>query len=480
MNTTSKKRRWLAGQILVILIFIGATAASIILGLWLNASSREVKKYKKEFFTANQLKYGFLNGEQWSHQVERIIEAKIDSFSFSDKNIAVMKEQVSGVMNELVDQVDIMLDERQEKLTDRVKMSAIRWFVDLEKVRAKIPHFADVVVHEVEKSGNKAKVRDMVKEKVHDLLIGHDHRVSPQERILRHHNCSSLAEFNRRMQQKTAHIEEVQRVWGYQLVGIMGLLLVFWWILLRLRFREVYAVAFLFSVLISFVNLYTGINLPMLEIDARISTLDLELLGSHVQFYDQVLFYQSKSIIEVATILMTKGKVGSIVVGVLILLFSVLFPAAKLIATTIYLYSKKKKSQLVSVLAFKSGKWSMADVMVVAIFIAYIGFQSIINEQLDHISTRAGETEEVNILTTNRSNLQIGFVIFLSFVLFNMILAMILKRITEEKETRFRFIQWWQENRWLHRETRIARNAQESDGTQLPTPEPPEDKPDDA
>jgi hypothetical protein len=473
MNDTPKKRRWLVGQILVILIFIGATAASIILGLWLNASSRKVKEYKKEFFTVNQLKYGFLNGEQWSRQVARIIEQKIDSFSFSDRNIAVMKEQVSGVMNELVDQVDIMLNERQEKLSDRVKMSAIRWFVDLEKVRAKIPHFADVVVHEVEKSGNRAKVRDMVKEKVHDLLIGHEHRVSPQERILRHHRCRDLPEFNRQIQQKTAHIEEVQRVWGYQLVGIMGLLLIFWWILLRLRFREVYAVAFMFSVIISFVNLYTGINLPMLEIDARISTLDLELLGAHVQFYDQVLFYQSKSIIEVATILMTKGKIGSIFVGVLIMLFSVLFPAAKLVATTIWLYSKKKKSQFVAALAFKSGKWSMADVMVVAIFIAYIGFQSIINEQLDRITTRAGETEDVNILTTNRSNLQIGFVIFLSFVMFNMLLAVILKRITEEKQTRFRFIQWWQENRWLHRESRLGQKLPGSEESQLSESEPP-------
>lgn len=462
MNDTPKKRRWLLGQIIVVLIFTAATAASIVLGLWLNDSSREVKKYKKEYFTANQLKYGFLNGEQWSRQVERIISEKIDSFSFSKQNLQVMREQVSGVMHELVDQVDVMLDERQEKFTDRVKMTAIRWFVDLEKVRAKIPHFADVVVHEVEKSGNKAKVRDLVKEKVHDLLIGHEHRVTPQERILKHHHCRNLGEFNRQVQQKTAHIEEVQRVWGYQLVGIMGLLLVFWWILLRLKFREVYAVAFMFSVMISFVNLYTGINLPMLEIDARISTLDLEVLGSHIQFHDQVLFYQSKSIIEVASILMTKGKAGSIVVGVLILLFSVLFPAAKLLATTIYLYSRKKKNQFVAMLAFKSGKWSMADVMVVAIFIAYIGFQSIINEQLDHITTRAGQTDEVNILTTNRSNLQIGFVIFLSFVLFNLILAVILKRITEEKETRFRFIQWWQENRKLRKD----------DSGELPPPAP--------
>ena len=54
---------------------------------------------------------------------------------------------------------------------------------------------------------------------------------------------------------------------------------------------------------ISFVNLITGINLPILEIDARISTIDLEILNSHVLFDDQVLFYQSKNIIDVSNVL---------------------------------------------------------------------------------------------------------------------------------------------------------------------------------
>jgi uncharacterized paraquat-inducible protein A len=33
-------------------------------------------------------------------------------------------------------------------------------------------------------------------------------------------------------------------------------------------------------------------------------------------------------------------------------------------------------------MVFKTGKWSMADVIVVAIFMAYIGFSGIVGEQL--------------------------------------------------------------------------------------------------
>lgn len=448
MTEEWKKRISAVGQFIVLSLFVAATVASIVLGSWLNTSSRMMKGYKREFFTVNKIKYGFLNGHNWSVQVEEIIEQKIDSFSFTPKNKQVLQEQVSGIMNELVDQVDVLLHERKEKLSARIKVGAIRMFVDLDKVRAKIPHFASIAVAEIEKSGNRDKVRDLVKEKVEDLLLSkHKYVITEQERILHKYHFEVLDDFNKYIQYKTNLIEQQQRVWGYELISIMGFLLLFWWLLIKSKFRQVYAAAFLLSVLISFVDLYTGINLPMLEIDARISTLDLEILSSHVVFHDQVLFYQSKSILDVAMVLMTKGKVGSIIVGTLILVFSVLFPVVKLISATIYLYSKKKSNQFVQVMAFKSGKWSMADVMVVAIFIAYVGFESIINEQLQHISMKAVEAEHVNLLTTNRSNLQVGFMVFLAFVLFNLILAMILKRITRTEEPRFRFASWWKERR---------------------------------
>jgi hypothetical protein len=82
-------------------------------------------------------------------------------------------------------------------------------------------------------------------------------------------------------------------------------------------------------------------------------------------------------------------------------------------------------------MAFKSGKWSMADVMVVAIFMAYVGFQGILNNQLQDINM---QNETLNLISTNRSNLQTGFLIFVSFVIFNLILAEFLKKVTQKDE----------------------------------------------
>jgi len=421
-------------QSIVLILFLLATTASITIGTKLTGNAAKVKRYKHDFFMANQIKDGFLNGRKWSYQVERIIEQKIDSFSFSSENKKVLNEQVSGVMNRLLDQVDVMIHEKQESFSDNVKMKVLAVLVDLDKVRADIPKFAKTVVDEIDKSKNRAKVKDLIKEKVSELLIEDDGGLkTEQQLIITKYHQTSLDGFNTYIKHKTDAIEESQRIWGYQLIAIMILILALWVVLIKADFRHAFAMAFLFSVLISFVNLYIGINLPMMEIDARIGQLDLEIMSSHVQFYNQILFYQSKSILDVATILLTEGKADAIFVGSLILLFSVGFPAMKLIAASIYLFSKKKASKFIHLLAFKSGKWSMADVMVIAIFIAYIGFQSIITNQLSNISSSASETEMVNIMTTNRSNLQIGFLVFVSFVLFNLFLAVILKRVTKEE-----------------------------------------------
>ena len=71
----------------------------------------------------------------------------------------------------------------------------------------------------------------------------------------------------------------------------------------------------------------------MIEIDARISEMSFSFLNESVVFKDQVLFYKSKSIYEVVTLMLSQHKFDLIAVGTLIFLFSVLFPISKLISS---------------------------------------------------------------------------------------------------------------------------------------------------
>lgn len=111
-------------------------------------------------------------------------------------------------------------------------------------------------------------------------------------------------------------------------------------------------------------------------------------------------------------------------------LFSIVMPITKLLAMEIYFVGNQriKSSRVVNWLAFKSGKWSMADVTVVAIFMTYIGFKGILDNQLQNLTIK---TEALTSIATNLTSLQPGFIAFLGFVLYGLALSEILKRIPE-------------------------------------------------
>ncbi|HLI93653.1 MAG TPA: hypothetical protein VKU83_08595, partial [Puia sp.] len=79
--------------------------------------------------------------------------------------------------------------------------------------------------------------------------------------------------------------------------------------------------------------------------------------------------------------------------------------------------------------AFQSGKWSMADVTVVAIFMAYIGFNGILESQMGYLNFR---NDQLSSIATNETSLQPGYIIFVTFVVFGLILSQILKMIIEK------------------------------------------------
>ena len=184
-------------------------------------------------------------------------------------------------------------------------------------------------------------------------------------------------------------------------------------------------------ILSSLCLLLSGIIMPMIELEARIDTLLFQLLGEEVLFENNIIFFQSKSITDMVRILMTDGSIQMIFVGILIFTFSIVFPSVKLICSYLYSLNNEKimKNKVILFFVIKSGKWSMADVMVVAIFMAYIGFNGIVGSQMANLSR---STEPIQILTTNGTHLTGGFYLFLFFCLSSLFLSSALTKKPNE------------------------------------------------
>ena len=121
-----------------------------------------------------------------------------------------------------------------------------------------------------------------------------------------------------------------------------------------------------------------------------------------------------------------------ILVGAMIFCFSIVFPLSKLLSTWLWSLgnSRIQNNRMIRFFVIKSGKWSMADVMVVAIFMAYIGFNGIVSSQLNSLKEAA---DTVEIFTTNGTRLLGGFYLFLSFCISSLVLSEWILRRSNKK-----------------------------------------------
>jgi hypothetical protein len=188
---------------------------------------------------------------------------------------------------------------------------------------------------------------------------------------------------------------------------------------------------FITLVLVLFVLLICGVTTPMIDLEAKISEMSFVLMDHPVKFLNQILYFQTKSVLDVFWIMITDKEIQMKAVGVLMVLFSVVFPVTKLSSSALYYYNHwgARRNKIVQFFVLKSGKWSMTDVMIIAIFMAYIGFNGVISSQFGKL--HSGK-EEMVFLTTNGTSLQPGFYLFLSYTMLALFLTGFLTRKIEE------------------------------------------------
>lgn len=421
-------------KIILIVVLMPVIAFAMWCGFNIHQLVAQRSQIKKDYSELNNIKYGLLSVDSWRVHMTEIVSEQIDAFDLSDIQEDTLRMALNKVLNSVITKANDMVNKKQTKLDKKIKQFAIKQFVDVDKVRQKVPEFSQTIIDELKKPGSKERMKFLIKgkfnefaEKTHDSL----NQQSTLNEILFRYHARNIIEFNLI---SALQVHQLQ-VWSYNYTFAMVICLVLFlilWVLLRNQ-TALHTPFFVLSVLLGLVVLLIGLIAPMIEIDARIKELNFMLIGKPLIFTDQVIFYQSKSILDVVHILIATGKADSILVGSLILIFSVIFPITKLICTKIYLLGNEKvrENKFLNWFAFKSGKWSMADVMVVAIFMAYIGFKGILDTQMNTLNIKKNT---LSTIATNETSLQPGVILFVSYVIFGLILGVILKKITYKEK----------------------------------------------
>lgn len=379
----------------------------------------ERRHVQEDIIELSMVKYGLFNIDEWKKVVATVVTAKVEELDLTDANRAVMRKRITGLLTTIINDLEQSFKRENEGSIKGFFKKQGASFLDIfGNMKRNIPEFTNNIMRFIDDPQNRKDLREYILEKIDnyadDTFAETDYTL--HDEILQKHNFSSRDEAIAGLRVQLLEIESHKQPYMYSLYILIIFLIGSLAIVKSFKRKEMAVI-----IATAFLPLLLGILLPMIEIDARIAEMRFQLLGEPVTFTDQVIFYKSKSILEVVELMAQQGKPDLLAVGFLVLAFSVLFPFTKLVSSLIFVFKiESRNRKFLNFMIFKTGKWSMADVMVVAIFMAYIGFSGIVSEQLGQLDSL---TKNADILTTNQSSLETGFFMFSAFVLLSLVIS---------------------------------------------------------
>ncbi len=131
------------------------------------------------------------------------------------------------------------------------------------------------------------------------------------------------------------------------------------------------------------VGLAIGIFVPMMEFEAFITDftlpkepLDLVYIEFQKTFEGDIYFmYENKSLMSLVSTLFSHGNYS---IGIVVLLFSIVVPIMKISLSLLALFGRASlNNKIVYFIINKLAKWSMLDVLLVAVYMGYLSFNSL-------------------------------------------------------------------------------------------------------
>jgi Paraquat-inducible protein A len=375
----------------------------------------------------SHVRYGVLNADRWVEQILPILNARIDELDLTAQNRASLRPTVEKALYRLLDRVKQEMAPKPGSGSEggglAAQATSMIGTMMVANLRPRVPEFAGVVLAEMGKPENKQAVKKYLAGVLTDGAKSTFGAVDMTwySAILKQHGCADAAACRQELGNRIREADD--RIAHFYMTALGATALAFALLLWR-RAPRWFDVAVL--LLFCAVLLAGGILSPMIEVEAKISRLTLTFFGQPISFQEQVLYFQSRSVLEVFRTLITIGEPEMWIVAVLVLMFSVVFPAFKILTLGFCLKwpALLRKYRIVRFFALESSKWSMADVMALAIFMSYVAFNGVISSAMGNLQGPGAQL----VIPTDSSKILPGFYLFVGFVLASLFLSWKLER----------------------------------------------------
>lgn len=389
------------------------------------AMAQQAHKY--DYAELNHAVYGFLSIDEWKMKVTPIVEAEINKLYLPKSQRRALKRHIEKMLNTLIDQMYRRIEQgNAETFRDKAAKVIVKNFIDVDEIKQGVPEYADAILKELTKPASQRRIKNLLNEQLKQYAsktFGMQDRYLV-DRILFDTGTDSVQAARAKLAQE---IRNQGALLVKQTISLIALA-VSVFVLAALWPGALSPVQHALLVASLVILLVAGVSTPMIDMHATIPQLSLEVLGHPIIFDNQELYFQSKSILDVFWVMIKHDEVQMKFVAVLLITFSVIFPALKTFASFAYYHNTRARAnRWIEFFVFKAGKWSMADVMVVAIFMAFVGFNGVIATGFHDLQV-ASQEQQVMVFTTNATALQPGFYLFLTYTLLALFLSEFLAR----------------------------------------------------
>ncbi|MDP9080473.1 MAG: paraquat-inducible protein A [Bacteroidota bacterium] len=419
-------------HILLILGLSVLLCGEVYFGYRLHTLSAEQEQIKEDYSMENNITFGLFSVDQWRDRITDVVNHQVTDFNMTRAQKRALQKQVEQALHGLINKTVAEINKPQKSLGGKLKKFAFNSMVNADSIQALVPSFSKTIIDKVNSPSSTKRLKNIATSKIDQLAKQtYDNTFETSSQVDKYlynkYHVSDPVEFNKKVSLQLAAIRQVTYNYAYAMLGCVVVALALW--LLMRKQVHLQSTLFIMSLLFALVMLAVGITTTIIEVDARLQTLSFELMGQKVAFENQELFFQSKSILSIVSTLIAQSKPDAVVVGILIMLFIIILPVVRMVAKGIHLLSSKEfaENKVVRYLAFESGKWDMADVMIVGILMTYIGLNGILKSQLSNLNIH---NSFMTTTTVNDTSLQPGYFIFAGYVIFALTLSYILKRIT--------------------------------------------------
>ena len=313
--------------VISVLIFVYVVYAGYII----YQRQKSINELKQTYANINAINYGLFNMQEWKVKAFNVFHHHIDQFNISPKAFDEAEIELRKYLNTIYDEYIVSGDlfkkvfedaEKNEKVNKvLLKMFKDNLSVQVEalNIKSQIPSMAKTLAKELK--NQEPRFKEIMQGELKNLLQYTDKYKfnDPRFTVFQKYDCDDINCANEKIKSTTLTLESAQKRDIYLISFAFGFAI----LLLSIFYKTIGIKLWVGMVtLFSIVLLIMGISMPMIVIDARMNSFVFNLFEQDLEFGEQVVFFQNKSILDVAQNLLESNGIDLKLVGLLVICFS--------------------------------------------------------------------------------------------------------------------------------------------------------------